>query len=95
LADYTQASELSPGNISAIYRIGLIYRRLGDYDKSVENIEQAIRLDPRSALMLTNLAGSYIAQRNYEKVISIIKRTDDLGSLRTKVTYGVSALFSG
>ena len=93
LADYTQASELSPGNISAIYRIGLIYRRLGDYNKSVENIEQAIRLDPRSALMLTNLAGSYIAQRNYEKVTSIIKRTDELGSLRTKVTYGVSALF--
>ncbi len=94
LADYTLARELAPGNISAIYRIGLIYRRLGDYAKAIENMEQAISLDPRSILMLQNLAGSYLAIRKYKNVESIIKRTDDLGSIQTKVNHGMSSLYN-
>jgi TolB-like protein len=93
LADYIKARELAPGNISAIYRIGLIYRRLGDYDKAIEQMEQAIGLDPRSALMLMNLSGSYLAKRNYEKVFPLVKRTVDLGSMRGKVTYGIPTEF--
>ena len=89
LADFTLARELAPGNIGAIYNIGLIYRRLGDYEKAISNIEEATRLDPRSALMLQNLAGSYAAIRQYDQVKSIVKRTDDLGSIMTKVTYGI------
>ena len=89
LADYIKARELAPGNISAIYRIGLIYRRLGDYDKAIEQMEQAIGLDPRSALMLQNLAGSYVAIRQYDQVESIVKKTDDLGSIMTKINYGI------
>jgi len=93
LADYTLARELAPGNISAIYRIGLIYRRLGDYAKAIVNMEQAISLDPRSVLMLQNLAGSYIALRKYENVKSILKRTDDFGSIMTKVNHGMTSLY--
>ena len=89
LADFTLARELAPGNIGAIYNIGLIYRRLGDFEKSISNIEEATRLDPRSALMLQNLAGSYAAIRQYDQVKSIVKRTDDLGSIMTKINYGI------
>ena len=94
LADYTLARELAPGNISAIYRIGLIYRRLGDYEKAIENMEQAISFDPRSVLMLQNLAGSHLALRQYENVESIIKRTDELGSIQTKVSHGMASLYN-
>ena len=94
LADYTLARELAPGNISAIYRIGLIYRRLGDYEKAIENMEQAISFDPRSVLMLQNLAGSHLALRQYENVESIIKRTDELGSMQTKVSHGMASLYN-
>ena len=94
LSDFTIARELAPGNTSAIYNIGLIYRRLGDYEKSILNIEQAIKIDPRSVLMLQNLAGSYAALRQYDKVKSIVEITDDLGSIRTKTTYGISAVFN-
>ena len=93
LADYTLARELAPGNISAIYRIGLIYRRLGDFEKAVLNMEQAISLDPRSVLMLQNLAGSYVALRRYNEVSSIIDRTDALESKMTNATYGISSIY--
>ena len=94
LADYTLARELAPGNISAIYRIGLIYRRLGDYEKAIENMEYAISLDPRSVLMLQNLAGSYAALRQYKEVSSIIKKTDELGSEMTKINYGIRSVYN-
>jgi len=93
LADYTLARELAPGNISAIYRIGLIYRRLGDFEKAVLNMEQAISLDPRSVLMLQNLAGSYVALRRYNEVSSIIDRTDALESEMTNATYGINSIY--
>jgi TolB-like protein len=93
LADYTLARELAPGNISAIYRIGLIYRRLGDYEKAIENMEEAISLDPRSALMLQNLAGSYSALRKYNDVSLIVKKTENLGSDAAKITYGISSVY--
>ena len=73
LADYTLAKELEPGNISAIYRIGLIYRRLGDLEKAIANISEASSLDPRSVLKLNNLAGSYISIRNYDKGMQVAK----------------------
>ncbi len=94
LADYTLARELAPGNISAIYRIGLIYRRLGDYEKAIENMERAISLDPRSVLMLQNLAGTFLSIRQYENVNSIIKKTDSFGSIQTKVNHGMSSLYT-
>ena len=94
LADYTLARELAPGNISAIYRIGLIYRRLGDYEKAIENIEQAISLDPRSILMLQNLAGTYLSIRQYKNVESIVEKTDDFGSIQTRVNHGMTSLYS-
>jgi len=93
LADYTLARELAPGNISAIYRIGLIYRRLGDFEKAVLNMEQAVSLDPRSVLMLQNLAGSYVALRRYNEVSSIIDRTDALESEMTNATYGINSIY--
>ena len=93
LADYTLARELAPGNISAIYRIGLIYRRLGDFEKAVLNMEQAISLDPRSVLMLQNLAGSYVALRRYNEVSPIIDRTDALESEMTNATYGINSIY--
>ena len=93
LADYTLARELAPGNISAIYRIGLIYRRLGDYEKAIENMEQAISLDPRSVLMLQNLAGSYAALRKYKNVEAIITKTENLDSETAKITYGIRSVY--
>ena len=80
LADYSLAKELEPGNISALYRIGLIYRRLGDLEKAIENITDASNLDPRSTLMINQLAGSYVSIRNYDEAIKLAKKSYEINN---------------
>ena len=80
LADYSLAKELEPGNISAIYRIGLIYRRLGDLEKAIENITDASNLDPRSTLMINQLVGSHVSIRNYNEAIKLAKKSYEINN---------------
>ena len=49
LADYSLAKELEPGNISAIYQIGLIYRRLGDLENAIERIKDVHKMLKRKS----------------------------------------------
>ena len=56
-------------------------------------MEQAISLDPRSVLMLQNLAGSYAALRKYKNVEAIITKTENLDSETAKITYGIRSVY--
>jgi len=71
LADYSIAIELAPGNSFTHFYAAMIYRRLGDLEKSIILNEKALEMDPRSMLIMGNLSRSYRHIRNYEKALSL------------------------
>ena len=69
LADYNFARDLAPSNSFTHFYAAMIYRRLGDLEKSISLNEHALEMDPRSLLIIGNLARSYRHVRNYERAL--------------------------
>src|SRR5215467_314676 len=74
LAEFEIAKRDLPNEAEAYMAIGAIQRRQGKWAESNANLEKSAALDPKNANILTNLASSYIAQRNFEAADKIIDR---------------------
>ena len=74
LAQYTQARDLAPGNAFANFYAAMIYRRLGDFNKTIELCERALDMDPRSELMINNTIQTYNSNRNYNRALVLIDK---------------------
>jgi TolB-like protein/Flp pilus assembly protein TadD len=66
LAEFEIARRGLPNESPAYFAIGSIQRRQGKWAESTANLEKAATLDPKNTNILTNLAFSYMAQRNFE-----------------------------
>ena len=75
LADYNFARDLTPGNSFTHFYAAMIYRRLGDFEKSIALSEKALEMDPRSILIIQNLGQSYYHVRNYERALILANRS--------------------
>ncbi len=60
LRDYQLIADLYPDNLSAYHNQGMILLRLGRFDEAAEALEQAARVEPRSAIPLWPLTRLYI-----------------------------------
>ncbi|HEX8898446.1 MAG TPA: hypothetical protein VF751_07095 [Chthoniobacterales bacterium] len=72
LRDYTGARDLLqqlrmiwPSNAEIIQLMGYISARLGEYEKSVEYLRQAIASNPRDAFLRRTTADMYVAMRDF------------------------------
>jgi TolB-like protein/Flp pilus assembly protein TadD len=74
LAEFEIAKRDLPNNAQAYMAIASIQRRQGKWGESNANFEKAATLDPKNAEILTNLAFSYMAQRNFEAADKILDR---------------------
>src|SRR5215475_4393794 len=74
LAEFEIAKRDLPNEAEAYMAIASIQRRQGKWAESNANFEKAATLDPKNANILTNLASSYIAQRNFEAADKVIDR---------------------
>ncbi|HEY2627429.1 MAG TPA: tetratricopeptide repeat protein, partial [Candidatus Udaeobacter sp.] len=74
LAEFEIAKRDLPNEAEAYMAIAAIQRRQGKWADSNANFEKAATLDPKNADILTNLASSYIAQRNFEAADKILDR---------------------
>jgi TolB-like protein/Flp pilus assembly protein TadD/class 3 adenylate cyclase len=74
LAEFEIAKRGLPNESQAYQAIGAIQRRQGKWGESNANFEKAATLDPKNADILTNLAFSYMAQRNFEAADKILDR---------------------
>jgi len=59
LESAARAEQIQPGGADIHKTIGLILRRQGRHEEAVARFEQALRLDPRSTLLLMSLAETY------------------------------------
>ena len=74
LAEFEIAKRDLPNEAQAYMAIAAIQRRQGKWAESNANFEKAATLDPKNTNILTNLASSYIAQRNFQAADKILDR---------------------
>jgi TolB-like protein/Flp pilus assembly protein TadD len=63
LVEFDRTLELQPNNAQARQFRGWIYRRRGEWERSIPEIQQAQELDPRDPQIPANLGGIYVALR--------------------------------
>ena len=63
LAEFNRTLELQPNNADALAYCAWIYRRRGEWERSLVETKRAEELDPRDAQVPTNIGLTYIALR--------------------------------
>jgi adenylate cyclase len=75
--DFERALALDPSQADAYGGLGIDYQFLGEFDKSLEYLDKAIRAspyDPAVAYWYGNKAQAYFAQKRYDQAIELGRR---------------------
>src|SRR5207244_1833063 len=77
-ATFGRVSKMLPGNSEVLYALGAIARREGHWDESVAYWERGLALDPRNTALLTEVAFTYAALRQFSAVLKLYDRALDI-----------------
>ena len=77
-ATFARVSKMLPGNSEVSYALGAIARREGHWTKSVAYWERGLALDPRNTVLLTEVAFTYAALRQFPTAIKLYDRALDI-----------------
>ncbi len=66
---FMRALEKFPNNSDLLHAVGLVHRRLGNFEASAEYFERGLNIDPRYALISLSLDELYCFLRDYEKAV--------------------------
>jgi TolB-like protein/Flp pilus assembly protein TadD len=77
-ATFTQVSKMLPGSSEVSYALGAIARREGHWAESVAYWERGLALDPRNTVLLTEVAFTYAALRQFPTAIKLYDRALDI-----------------
>jgi serine/threonine protein kinase/Tfp pilus assembly protein PilF len=75
---FGRVSKMLPGNSEVPHALGLIARREGQWDESVEYFERALALDPRNLELLTHTAEHYGILRQFPAALKLYDRALDI-----------------
>jgi len=73
-ATFGRVSKMLPGNSEVSYALGAIARREGHWDESVAYWERGLALDPRNTALLTEVAYTYAALRQFSAALKLYDR---------------------
>src|SRR4051812_476404 len=65
LAEFETARRQEPGNPDLLSGMAQVERRRGEWDHAVDLLEEALRIDPRSAVRARDLGETYLSIRRY------------------------------
>jgi TolB-like protein/Tfp pilus assembly protein PilF len=77
-ATFGRVSKMLPGNSEVSYALGAIARREGLWDESVAYWERGLALDPRNTALLTEVAWTYAAFRQFPTALKLYDRALDI-----------------
>src|SRR6201997_4765309 len=77
-ATFVRVSKMLPGNSEVSYALGAIARREGHWDESVAYWERGLALDPRNTALLTEVAWTYAALRQFPAALKLYDRALDI-----------------
>ncbi len=77
-ATFERVSKKLPGNSEVLYALAAIARSEGHWDESIAYWEQGLALDPRNTALLTEVAFTYAALRQFPKAENLYDRALDI-----------------
>jgi TolB-like protein/Tfp pilus assembly protein PilF len=77
-ATFGRVSKMLPGSSEVSYALGAIARREGHWDESVAYWERGLALDPRNTALLTEVAFTYAALRQFPAALKLYDRALDI-----------------
>jgi tetratricopeptide (TPR) repeat protein len=77
-ATFARVSKMLPGNSEVSYALGAIARREGHWTESVAYWEQGLALDPRNTVLLSEVAFTYAALRQFPAAMKLYDRALDI-----------------
>lgn len=77
-ATFGRVSKMLPGNSEVLYALGAIARSEGHWDESVAYWERGLALNPRNTALLTEVAFTYAALRQFPKAEKLYDRALDI-----------------
>jgi TolB-like protein/Tfp pilus assembly protein PilF len=75
---FARVSKMLPGNSEVSYALGAIARREGHWTEAVAYWERGLALDPRNTVLLTEVAFTYAALRQFPRAIELYDRALDI-----------------
>ena len=73
-ATFEQVSKILPGNSEVLYALGAIARSEGHWDESIRYWERGLDLNPRNTALLTEVAFTYAALRQFSTAEKLYDR---------------------
>jgi TolB-like protein/Tfp pilus assembly protein PilF len=77
-ATFARVSKMLPGNSEVSYALGAIARREGHWAESLAYWERGLALDPRNTVLLTEVAFTYAALRQFSEAMRLYDRALDI-----------------
>lgn len=71
---WADAKYKSPGSVRPFNNLGQAHDNLGNYDRAIEEFQQALKMNPDYFFGLNNLGNIYGKQKKYEEAITYFKR---------------------
>lgn len=78
LLSFKTAAEMDPGNYQPLFYMAIVYRKMGEWDKSQKLISKVIPFNPKEALFLTNIGLSYAYLHNFDSAIIFHQKAIDI-----------------
>jgi TolB-like protein/Tfp pilus assembly protein PilF len=81
IAEDRRAFDLDPSLVDAYWHMGFLMRRVGEFERSLEFIDKALRLSPRDPFRATwyaDKAGSHFALKQYDQAIEWARRAVEI-----------------
>ena len=69
LINFHTASLMDPSDYQPVFYKALVYRKIGDWNKSMQLIHKVIKLNPQEPLFLTNIGLSYTYAHKFDSAI--------------------------
>ena len=60
---------MDPEDYQPLFYMALVYRRMGEWDKSLELIRKVVSLNPQEPLYLTNIGLSYVYMHDFDSAL--------------------------
>ena len=77
-ATFGRVSKMLPGNSEALFALGRVTRREGQWDQSIGYFEQGLELDPRNLDLLMHAALCYAMLRQFPAALKLYDRALDI-----------------
>lgn len=74
LSQFGMAKEMDPANYQPPFYMAMVYRKMGEWQKSQDLLAKVIEREPQDALALINIGTSYAYMHSYDSAITFFQK---------------------